>query len=430
MVKALSLPFTGKYFYGWVIVGIAFIANMLSSGTGGYGLGLYIGPMNAELGWSNTSITFGQTLKTWVNGLAGPFLGPRVDKLGARSIMLAGGLLGGASLIMLGFVTETWQYYVLYSGFGALGVAEFGGVVTNAVIAKWFVRRRGTAMAYATMGVSMGGTLLVPLTQLFITLWGWRMAWILTGILIWILLVPTAYFFMKNKPEDLGLHPDGDAGAPGTPGGRAASQEISWTFREAVRTRSMWLAVIAFNLGGMGLSAMLLHNPRIIASKGFSPEVAAGYASFFAFMALVSKPAWGYLMDRYPMRYVNMGVYLGSFLGLAFMFVAEQSPVMMIGYAVVFGFFIGATPMIAPMTWSNYYGRAFAGTIQGSLTPIQMVSSSLAPLWAAFIVDRTNSYDIAIWTYMGAYLIAATFMFFASKPQYPGRAVVEQAKAG
>src|SRR5262245_40338187 len=107
MTRVFSAVTTGKFYYGWVIVGIAFMCNMFSSGTGGYGLGLFMKPMNAELGWSNTQIIFGQTVKSWVNSFSAPVLGQLVDRLGPRNVMMFGGLLGGGSLVALSFVQET-----------------------------------------------------------------------------------------------------------------------------------------------------------------------------------------------------------------------------------------------------------------------------------------------------------------------------------
>ena len=118
----------------------------------------------------------------------------------------------------------------------------------------------------------------------------------------------------------------------------------------------------------------------------------------------------------------------GSAIGLSAALFADNSLVVMAVYAVVFGFFIGATPLIGPMTWSTYYGRAFTGTIQGSVAPLQMLSSSLAPLFAAWVVDLNKSdlshgYNLAALTYMGAYVLAAGLMFLAPKPVYRGAGV-------
>lgn len=413
----------GRFFYGWVIVAIGFVGDFLAAGTGGYTFGLFFRPMQAQLGWSRTTLAFSQTVRSLATGLSGPIIGPMVDRFGARIIMVMGAVLGGMGLIGLYWVSAPWQFYVLYGVCAALGIAEFGNLVVGAAIAKWFVRKRGRAMAVTTMGVSSGGLVLVPVTSWIIDSYGWRMAWVFFGVLILVLITVPAALFMRSTPESMGLRPDGDPDPESKPPSEAGHappvvtpQEHSWTLGEAVRTRAFWLLVPGFNLGGLALTAMLLHQVPYIQDKGFSTTTAAAVASTFAFGALVCKLPWGFLVEKVPVRYCVMAMYIGSAVGLTILIAAQSTPVLFL-YALVYGLNIGATGVLSSVAWANYFGRTFIGTIQGFVAPFQMGSTALSPLFAAWVYDTLGSYNYAVMTFIATYLLAAVVIYLAKPPQ-------------
>ncbi|MBI2886933.1 MAG: MFS transporter [Chloroflexi bacterium] len=415
----------GRFFYGWVIVGVSFLADLLSAGTGGYTLGLYFATMGRELGWSRTVLSFSRTVSSIVHGAAGPLIGYLVDRFGARPVMVVGALIGAAGLALNAVVQEPWHFYVIYGGIGALGIAEFGNLSNTVALSKWFIRKRGRAIAIATMGVSSGGVVLIPLTSFFIEQWGWRASWVLVGGLVLVLVFVPTLLFMRNTPEEMGQEPDGVAPVPvpaALAGARAPSAmgvERSWTLAEAVRTPAFWLLIPAFNFSGMGLGAMLLHQIPLIQDKGF-PEIAASMASLMAFFALCSKLFWGFMVERMHVRYCTMLSFVVAALGLAILSVADS--VLLLGlYALVFGVGISAQTIMNPVVWANYFGRGFIGTIRGIVTPFQVLSGAAAPLFAAWVYDSFGSYQAALVTFMGAYALACACMFFARQPQYRAR---------
>lgn len=413
----------GRFYYGWVIVAIGFVGDFLAAGIGGYTLGLFFRTMGAELGWSRTTLAFSQTVRSVVTGLSGPLIGPMVDRFGARVIMVMGALVAGVSLIGLSRISEPWHFYLLYGAGAALGIAEFGNLVIATAVAKWFVRKRGRAMAFTTMGVSSGGLVLVPVTSFIISSYGWRTAWVFFGVLVVLLITLPAGLFMRSTPESMGLRPDGDPNPPraaisgeGRPTVAAASQEHSWTLGEAVRTRAFWLLVVGFNVGSVALTAMLLHQIPYIQDKGFSQTTAAAVASAFAFGALVCKLPWGFLVERVPVRYCVMAMYIGSAFGLAILIAAQSTPMLLL-YAMIYGLNIGATGVLSSVAWANYFGRTFIGTIQGFVAPFQMGSTALSPLFAAWVYDTLGSYNYAVMTFIATYLLASVVLYLAKPPQ-------------
>ena len=226
---------------------------------------------------------------------------------------------------------------------------------------------------------------------------------------------------MRITPEEMGLRPGGDppvdalaAGTPAASRSRTAGPEVSWTLREAVRTPAFWLLIPAFNLSSMGLGSLMLHQIPLIEDKGF-PEIAATVASVMAFWALLSKPFWGFLLERLHVRYCTMLSFGASAAGIIALMFPGSMP-MFFFYAFLFGVGIGAQPITNPVAWANYFGRGFIGTIRGIVTPFQVLSGAFAPLFAAWIFDTYGSYQIALITFVGTYALACFFMFLARQP--------------
>ena len=418
LAQLVRLVLAGRFFYGWVIVALAFLANFFSSGSGGYSLGLYFQPMHASLGWSRTTLTLGPTLRRVVNAAIAPFVGAAVDRFGARAVMLVGPLLMGAGLAATGLVRTPLQYYVIYGVAGALGTAQLGSLATGPALAKWFVRRRATAIAIAAMGVSFGGIVFIPVTQFLLSRIGWRATWAVTGAAIAVLATVPTFLWMRSQPEDLGLHPDGDVPPEQTADGAPAPLvvvEETWTLREALHTRALWLLVLAFSFGNMPLGSLLLHQVPYMQERHFT-AVAAPVASLTAVAALVCKPVWGYCLDRFSLRATGIASYGLSAAGLLLLIGAPNAATLY-GYAIVFGFGIGITTIIAPIAWADYFGRRFVGTITGTVQPLQVATNAAAPLFAALVDDRTGSYRPAFLVFVGAYVLAAVFLFFARRPR-------------
>lgn len=408
-----------KFFYGWVIVALAFLANLLSSGTGGYSLGLFFAPMHDSLGWDRTTLTLGPSIRRVVNAVTAPFVGAAVDRFGPRTVMVAGPLIVGTTLAATALVHAPWQFYLIYGFAGALGTAQLGSLVTGPALAKWFVRRRATAISIAAMGVSSGGIIFIPLTQALITHNGWRATWVITGVILIALATPPTLIWMRNRPEDLGLQPDGDPLPKQQPeSGRSeadAVEEVQWTLGEAIHTPALWLLILAFSFGNMALGSLLLHQIPYMQERHFN-AAAVPVASSMAFAALICKPVWGYCIDRFTLRITGIVAYLISALGLA-VFILAPNIMALYAYAALYGVGIGVSTVLGPIAWANYYGRRFAGTITGFAQPFQVVTSAAAPLFAAHVDDVTGSYRPAFTVFVAAYLLGCIFLFFARPPQ-------------
>lgn len=425
----IALPLAerrSRVYYGWYIVAAATVAQFLAVGSQVYASGVFLKPMTEELGWSRESYSLVQTISTVVMGAAGFAVGGLLDKRGARPLMLVGGAIAAVALMATSQVNTLWQFYLIRGTAMTLGTMLMGNIVVNVTVSKWFVARRGIAVAIAATGVSMGGVLMAPLIAWWIELWDWRTAWVILGCVVGVLIVPTA-FVMRRTPEDYGLEPDGmtraQAAAYAAARKRAsAGSEINWTRPEAIRTKTIWLVTLAYGVANVGLGAMLLHLIPYLTDHGFSRPTAAILFSALSWAALIAKPVWGVLMDRYHARYLSAI----SFILAAVSLLALAPTVSQIGSAwailivlIVYGFSIGGTIPLQETVWASYFGRTHLGKIRAVAMPFTIVFGAGGPLLAGSIYDRTGEYSIALVFFSAFCLLGTILVLLARPPRHP-----------
>jgi OFA family oxalate/formate antiporter-like MFS transporter len=387
-------------FYGWYIVGVALVAQFVAAGTSNYAAGVFLKPMTQDLGWSRGDFSAVQTVSTFVMGLLGLFIGVQVDKRGPRILMFAGGILSGAALVLLGAVHNLWQFYLVRGVGQTAGNAMLGNLVVNVTLSRWFVARRGMAVAIASAGVSMGGVLMAPLASWWVDAYGWREAWVLMGLLVWALILPSAYI-IRRSPEEAGLMPDGMSAAEAeaysaTKKRASAVSEVQWTRGEAVRTPTIWLVILAYGIANVGLGAMLLHLFSFLTDQGYSRGTAASLFSVMSWSALLSKAFWGVLMDRFHARYLSaVGFALSGLAIIALLLVAEHSKEMAVIVLALYGLGIGGTVPLQETVWASYFGRTHLGKIRSVAMPFSIIFGAGGPLMAGVLYDTTGSYTVA-----------------------------------
>ena len=413
------------FYYGWVIVTVVFLAEFTTSGMGGSTISLFFKPMTDELGWSLTSLVGAVTAQTIAGMVTAPIIGPLLDRYGARPVMFFGALFAGAGLLMLVLVQEVWQFWVLYAVVGALGLNELGRLSGPVVVSKWFVRRRGRAMALAISGNGVGSMVMAPIIAMLIVNVGWRLSWGILGVALMTLMVPTVLLFMRRQPEDMGLLPDGAApqsAGPAPDGGASAIpvavQEVAWTLREALRTRTLWILVVSLTLVNLATAPMVLLQVPYFINQGMSTQ-SASYIFSLSWVAFTfSRFLWGFLVERIPVHYCLTGMSLCRSLGILFLVVVPY-PLNIVPFLTFSGALGGAASILMPIAFADYYGRTSTGTIQGALRPLLSVSQLVGPLFVAAVFDRTGSFGLPFLVAALLGFVGTGVMLFAKPPVRP-----------
>ncbi|TAJ19674.1 MAG: MFS transporter [Dehalococcoidia bacterium] len=408
-----------SFYYGWYIVGVAFVSSMMSMGITAYSMGVFLKPMTQELGWSRTDISLGQTLTTFVTGILGVAIGRRMDARGGRALMVGGAIIGGFGFIMLGHVHELWQYYLVRAGLVAVGSIGMGNLVVNVALSNWFVRRRGRAIAIGVMGTSVAALLLPTVADRMIDAWGWRNAWLAIGVAVWCTVIPAALLAMRRRPEDFGLRPDGDAAplAGARVSARVAS-DVRWTRQAAARTPTLWMLVATFGLASTGMGALLLHLIPYMTDAGFTRGEAAGAFGMIGVSGLLSKPLWGIALDRFPIRRCAAAEFLLMGLGITLILASHTLAPL---YASIFtmGIGIGGVVTVQEVVWADFFGRLSLGTVRSLAQPFTIVSSAGGPVFAGFAYDHFGSYTSAFHLFIGTYIAAAALIMLTPTPKRP-----------
>lgn len=429
---ATKLPF----FYGWIIVASMFAAGMASAGPTLWSLSVFAGPMIDDLGWSRATFFAALTARQLLMGAFAPLFGRLADvEQWPKPLMVFGGATYSLSLVLISFVDNQLQYFLVFSVLGGIGQASGGGILRQAIVAKWFVRRRGRAIAIGSMGTGMAAFLYPLFAFGLIEAVGWRLAWWWMGLSSFLLLVPLA-LLVRRQPEDIGLLPDGEkpveaaARQVRADAGDARSQEEhSFTLMDAKRSRTLWIIVLATMLTAPSMQGLTSTWVLYFQDIGLTAGVAATALTIYGLFSVLSRIVWGFLVERYHIRKVIMVngalialtiLVLINVVSLATATDVELRHVVMVfaGFlGIIFGGFIGLNPLL----WPNYFGRRYIGTIRGTFMPLVTVSTAFGPLWINAIFDGTGSYATAYTILFLTWGLFISLMFFARplKPPTP-----------
>ena len=198
-----------RFYYGWVIVFIVALASFTQSAETFPVLGVFLKPITEDFGWSRSVFTGSMTIGTLLGGVIALGVGPLIDRFGPRWTLVLGFLFLGASLLLMAWINSLWQFYSLQ----IVGRMMSMGVIalaTQVIIPKWFITKRGRAVALGQLGGRLGNAVTPLYVQYLVARGSWRVATAVCGIVVWsISLLPSA-LFLRRRPEDMGLKPDGD----------------------------------------------------------------------------------------------------------------------------------------------------------------------------------------------------------------------------
>ena len=246
---ALSWRIKTPFYYGWLVVAMAFVAAFAATGVSQVvfgGIQIFI---TEDTGWDRTTISLAVTSGTWLSGLFAPFLGRLADRDGPRWLMAVGLAAAGVSFLWLGGVQLIWQFFAAYILGRAVSNPTLVGVVPRTAAVNFFRRRRNIVMALMSTFRPVGGAINIQLISFIAIHWGWRAAYRFWGILSLLLVLPLI-LIMRRRPEDIGMLPDGASTeemarsgslARGSSTARGPDVEFSWTAKEAWHTKAYWL---------------------------------------------------------------------------------------------------------------------------------------------------------------------------------------------
>jgi MFS family permease len=403
-------------YYGWILVATLGITTIVSYGTTSYAFGVLVVPISTNLGWSRAALSAALALSILVAGLLGVPIGRFVDRHGARLCLALGSVVGGSSLLALAFVREVWQFDVLWGLGIGLATALTFYPVSFTVVANWFERRRGAALAWLTTLGGLASPVFIPLTAGLVVWLGWRGALISLGLFQLLLALPLHVRVVRRHPEDFGLRPDGailgaadqpipgSAGKPGVTKDRSSLTDLATG--DALRTLAFWTLTVAAGLDQLASTVVFTHQIALLISRGFGAVEAASAAGLLGLLSLPGRFALNRLSDRFSPQVLLVVVLAVLAVGVALLDLARSSPVLY-AYVVVYGLAFGARSPLRASVIAEWFGRRSYGAITAAQGLVVAVPAALGPLAAGWLYDWLGSYTLAFGLTAAAFVLAA-----------------------
>jgi MFS family permease len=403
---------------------VGFLANVASSFALASTMSIFLKPLTSDLGVSRGVFSLLRSGEGIIAACIAPLIGTLVDRYGGRWLMVIGTAIVAVGYFLLTYVESFAQFVWIRLTLVTLGDSMMGYMVVNVIIAQWFTRYRGRALAISSMGVGFA-KVCMPLVAASLILWlGWRHTWFAFGLITLGLLVVPALLIIRRTPEAMGLLPDGTEEATGVrvvtskkavPAVAGTdAQEVVWTRGEAARTTAFWLLVITFGISSIGVTGLNLHVYSYVTDLGYSAVIAATVMSIIASMQLASPLVWGLLADRIGARYAATLRFVIQGIGLAVAVLSGELVWLYAGF-LLYGIGLGGNMVLPDILWADYFGRHSLGKIRGMGLLISHFLAAIGPPFFGFLFDITRGYGLSF-AIFGAVLVISALLSLMLKP--------------
>jgi MFS family permease len=393
-----------KVFYGWWVALTAALGLFLNTATIiVFSFGFFAKAMGQEFHVGRARISLAFTIHNLTSALCIPLAGRLVDRYGPRGVLLPSTVLLSLILVSSWLLSQAiWELYVFYFALGVVSGGA-GAMPYTDVVSHWFDRHRGLAISVMMLGMGLGAIAIPSVSQRLVATLGWRLAYTVFGFSIVLIPLPVVATFLKERPENMGLLPDG-AGEPliSTP---VAASDVGLTVHDAVCTSEFWIMVCVLFLVTASVHACFIHLPAILTDRGSSPQLAAFASSLFGVGLFIGRVGCGYLLDQFFAPRVAALLFAAVAIGIAFLGLGHAIWSVCIA-AVLVGLGIGSEVDIIAYLTSRYFGLRSYGAIFGWIWAVFGVSGGLGAYLMGFGFDKTGSYIMPLIGFFSAAVLA------------------------
>jgi MFS family permease len=392
-------------FYGWWVVAGFSVMTFISTGIR-HAVGPFLKPIVADLGLDRASFSAVIALSLLLYGVFMPIAGMALDRFSVRVVTSVGTVLLVISLVLTALVRNFWEFAAVYGVLVPLGLAGTGPVIASGVVARWFNKRRGTALSVLGSASMTGMSLLVPAVTWLILTTGWRITYVLIAGGIIALVLPLCLWVVRDSPESIGLTADG---AILKPGATAAPVERV-TAGEALQTLAFWQLAGSFFTCGFSMSLLSAHGIPMLTDHGYSPMFASWTFGILGGSSIGFTVMLGALSDRFGRRPVLAAIYAGRVFIFAGFFLIRDNPVAMLTVAVLGGITMAGTGSMTSALTADIYGRFSVSSVFGLIFLVHQTGSAIGSFLAGALFETTGGYRaafaLACLFLMGAAIVA------------------------
>ncbi len=389
---------------GWAIVGLTLLLQTVSSGLGFYNMSVYINRLSAQLAVSSADTSFAVSLFFVVGGVAGLYVADLLRVLSVRKVVIAGALVSGMAVALVGFADQLWQVYALFTLFG-IGNAGISIVISTTLITRWFPGpERSMALAVGSTGLSLGGFLITPLTAYVMNGWGFDLTMHWLGVFLVLSVVPIALFLRFPSNEESSANNAADTGQ--------LSAQLAASLAAALRSRFYILLAVAYVLiMGSQVGSIAHLYSRVELLGDFTMAALAVQALSIA--SITGRFIGGWLVSWMPIRRFALGNLLLQSVGLLLIAFAPNS-VMGVVAAGIFGLSVGNLLMTQPLWLAEKYSVDIYPQVFARANAISVLGVAAGPFCMGWIFDYAGSYTFAFICALATSLVAFVVVWMAS----------------
>jgi len=389
-------------FYGWWVVAAFSAMTFMSTGIR-HAVGPFLKPIVADLGLDRASFSAVIALSLFLYGVFMPIAGMALDRFSVRVVTSVGTVVLVISLVLTAMVHNVWEFAVVYGVLVPLGLAGTGPVIASGVVARWFSKRRGTALSVLGSASMTGMSLLVPAVTWLIITTGWRTTYMLIAAGILVVVLPLCLWVVRDSPESMGLTADGTIPTAGA--GAIAIERVS--AGEALQTLAFWQLAGSFFTCGFSMSLLSAHGIPMLTDHGYSPMFASWALGVLGGSSIGFTVMLGALSDRLGRRPVLAAIYAGRVFIFAGFFLLRDNPAAILVVAVLGGITMAGTGSMTSALTADIYGRFSVSSVFGLIFLVHQTGSALGSWLAGSLFETTGGYGAAYVLACGLLVAAA-----------------------
>jgi len=405
-------PIKTRVFYGWVMVALAGFTLFFSGPGQTFSVSMFIDSYINDFGWTRSTVSGMYSIGTLIAGMLMGVVGGLFDRYGHRKMGTAVASLFGFALL---FMSTVRTVPMLLVGFFLIRLLGQGGMslIGTTLVPQWFIKKRGRAISIVSVFGAVSLATLPPINTWIIQNFSWQIGWRAWAVVTWVLVAPTIYYLIRTRPEDIGLSPDNEAYL--TKEGFKVTEEVSWTLKEALRTRAFWMILYTVIVPSAIITGCIFHQISILGQAGLTPEKVALISGVISVIRLPLILVAGQLADRIQLRYLLAASQGVLFLMLGTLYAANSVPLVIV-YGILMGTQMALQGLIMGVIWPDYYGRKHISTIKGTTMMAGVIGSALGPLPFGFAYDVFGGYTEVVIVSMLFPLVGTVFALLAKKP--------------
>jgi MFS family permease len=405
-------PVKTRFFYGWILVLIAGLTLFFSGPGQTYSVSMFIDSYINEFGWTRSTVSGMYSLGTLAAGMVMSIIGNLFDKYGHRKMSTLVATLFGIACLYMSLVNSIPMLFIGFFLVRMLGQGSMS-LIGSTLIPQWFIKKRGFALSLVSLFGALSLALIPIINTWIIQNYDWRLGWRVWAILLWVLVAPVVYFFIRTRPEDVGLYPDNQQHEYENESN--ILEENSWTLKEAMKTSAFWIIVYATIVPSAIITGCVFHQISILGEAGLTPEKVALISAVISIVRFPFLLLAGRLADKIQLRKLLAAGQILVLAMLVSLLFANSVPIVVL-YGALMGVQMAIQGLVLGVIWPDYYGRKHLSTIRGATMMVGVIGSALGPLPFGYAYDVFGSYQEIILVSMLFALVGTVVSLMAKKP--------------